>query len=459
MRLALGAVGARSTALNSSKAQRETGETVDSRDDSAKVDTLALSADTVRLASRFRAVREVSAELARPLSPEDCCAQSMEDASPTKWHLAHTSWFFETFVLEAARSGYRPFDPSYRVLFNSYYESVGRQHPRPRRGLLTRPDLATVRAYREHVDGEILALLQEGALSDSLLTTLELGLHHEQQHQELLLTDAKHLLSCNPRWPAYREELPVAPRCESPPLRWRRGREGLHSIGHLGVGFGFDNEGPRHPIFVAPHELASRLVNNGEYRDFIADGGYARPELWLSEGWATRKRAQWETPAYWLAQEGAWQIFGLGGMRALDPAAPVAHLSFFEADAYARWAGARLPLESEWELAAKESGPEDNLLETGWLEPAAPRDDNAEVPAQLFGDVWEWTSSPYQAYPGYRAAKGALGEYNGKFMCNQYVLRGGSCATPRSHIRASYRNFFPAPARWQWSGLRLARDL
>lgn len=440
-------------------AQKEAGDPVASHDDPRQTDSRATAADAVRLASRYRAVREMSVELARPLSPEDSCVQSMDDASPTKWHLAHASWFFETFVLEAARSDYRAFDDSYRILFNSYYESVGRQYLRPRRGLLTRPDLATVRAYRQHVDGEILALLEEGALPDSLLGILELGLHHEQQHQELLLTDAKHLLSCNLQWPAYRRDLEAPPRRESTPLRWRRGREGLQSIGHLGAGFGFDNEGPRHQVFVAPHELASRLVSNGEYREFMADGGYARPELWLSDGWATRRREQWEAPAYWLRHEETWQIFGLGGVRPLDPGEPVAHLSFFEADAYARWAGARLPLESEWELAAKEPDPEDNLLETGWLQPASARNEASDVPAQLFGDVWEWTGSPYVSYPGYRAASGALGEYNGKFMCNQYVLRGGSCATPRSHIRASYRNFFPAHARWQWSGLRLARDL
>jgi len=432
---------------------------VASHDDPLKADSLALGVDAVRLASKFRGVRAMTVELARPLSPEDCCVQSMQDASPTKWHLAHTSWFFETFVLEAAISDYRAFDDAYRVLVNSYYHSVGHQHPRPRRGLLTRPGFSTVLEYRAHVDSVILGLLEEGLLSDSLLGILELGLHHEQQHQELLLTDAKHLLSCNPQWPAYRQDLEAPPRVESAPLHWRRGHDGLQSIGHLGTGFGFDNEGPRHPVFVGPHELASRLVSCREYREFMADEGYARPELWLSEGWATRQREGWEAPAYWLRQEDAWHIFGLGGVRPLEEAAPVAHLSFFEADAYARWAGARLPLESEWELAAKEPGPEDNLLETGWLQPASPRDDSSDAPAQLFGDVWEWTNSPYHAYPGYQEPSGALGEYNGKFMSNQYVLRGGSCATSRSHIRETYRNFFPAHARWQWSGLRLARDL
>ena len=429
------------------------------RDDPMKPKSLALQLDAARLASKYREVREQSLALARPLSAEDSCVQSMPDASPTKWHLAHGSWFFETFILESAVSDYRAFDDSYRVLFNSYYQSVGEQHPRPRRGLLTRPDLATVHAYREHVDAKILDLLERGALSDRLLAILELGLHHEQQHQELLLTDAKHLLSCNPLWPVYRPDLTSPPRCETAPLRWQAGPEGLQSIGHLGVGFGFDNENPRHQVFVAPHELASRQVTNGEYRDFIADAGYTRPELWLSDGWTTRQQEGWKAPGYWLREGGDWWIFGLGGLRPLEEAQPVSHLSFYEADAYARWAGARLPLESEWELAAKEPGPEDNLLESDWLAPVPCGADASNAPKQLFGDVWEWTASSYNAYPGYRAVSGELGEYNGKFMCNQFVLRGGSCATPRSHIRASYRNFFPAPARWQWSGLRLARDL
>ena len=418
----------------------------------------AVALDAEALTSRFREVRSTTTSLAAPLSPEDCAAQSMPDASPTKWHLAHTSWFFETFVLESADRDYRVFDASYRVLFNSYYNTVGEQYPRPRRGMLTRPDLATVLRYREAVDASVQRHLERGSLPTPLLEVVKLGLHHEQQHQELILTDVLHLLSCNPRRPAYRDDRVAPPPCDLAPLRWHRGAEGVQSIGHPGVGFGFDNEGPRHELLVASHELASRLVSNCEYREFMEDGGYARPELWLAEGWETRQREAWEAPLYWTQNEAGWQAFGLAGLQPLMPSEPVVHLSFFEADAYARWAGARLPLESEWELAAKEPAPDDNLLEAGRLRPLAAPPGPGGGLAQFFGDAWEWTGSPYHAYPGYRPNPGALGEYNGKFMSNQYVLRGGSCVTPGSHIRASYRNFFPAHARWQWSGLRLARD-
>lgn len=421
-------------------------------------DSKTVVLDTDELASDYRAVRAVTASLAAPLSPEDCAAQSMEVASPTKWHMAHTTWFFETFVLEPADSGYSAFDSSYRVLFNSYYNSVGKQYPRPRRGLLTRPDLATVRRYRDAVDEAIVRRLEAGLLPRNLQGVVELGLHHEEQHQELILTDLLHLLSCNPQRPAYREDLEEPEPGVPTPLHWHGGAEGIQSIGHHGVGFGFDNEGPRHKVLVAPHELASRLVSNAEYQEFMEDGGYTRPDLWLSEGWAHCQREGWEAPLYWTRSEEGWQTFGLSGLHPAIPSEPVVHVSFFEAEAYARWAGARLPLESEWELAAKQPGSEDNLLDSGRLRPlTAPSPPRAQA-AQFFGDAWEWTSSPYQAYPGYRPDPGALGEYNGKFMSNQYVLRGGSCATPRRHIRASYRNFFPPHARWQWSGLRLARD-
>lgn len=408
--------------------------------------------------AHFREVRDTTVALAAPLSAEDCAGQSMPDASPTKWHLAHTTWFFETFVLEAADRDYRGFDASYRVLFNSYYNSVGEQYPRPERGLLTRPDLEEVLRYREAVDAAVSQHLEEGSLASPLLEVLELGLHHEQQHQELVLTDVVHLLSRNPDWPAYREDLAAPPSCELAPVYWHRGAEGIQSIGHPGVGFSFDNEGPRHELLVAPHELASRLVSNGEYREFMEDGGYTRPEFWLAEGWETRQRENWEAPLYWERGEAGWETFGLAGLQPLVASEPVVHVSFFEADAYARWAGVRLPLEGEWELAAKEPAPEDNLLEAGALRPLAAAEGSGAGLSQLFGDAWEWTGSAYHAYPGYRPNPGALGEYNGKFMSNQYVLRGGSCVTSRSHIRASYRNFFPADARWQWSGLRLARD-
>jgi len=412
--------------------------------------------DTQELGSRFRDIRSATVALASPLSAEDCCAQSMEDASPVKWHLAHTTWFFETFVLGESHA---PFDASFRELFNSYYNSVGEQLSRARRGLLTRPDLDTVLCYRQAVDVAILEALGRDSFSPELRKVVELGLHHEQQHQELLLTDILHLLSCNPQQPAYRDVSERGVGTPLAPLRWHRGAEGLQSLGHPGEGFCFDNEGPRHDRWLAPHEIASRLVSNGEYEAFIEDGGYRRPELWLSEGWNTAEQAGWKAPLYWGKRDRAWTVFGLHGAASLRRHEPVAHVSYFEADAYARWAKARLARESEWEMVAKEPSSEDNLLENGALRPLAPRTDRDGEITQLFGDVWEWTQSAYQAYPGYRADAGALGEYNGKFMVNQYVLRGGSCVTSSTHIRASYRNFFPAHARWQWSGIRLARDL
>jgi len=324
--------------------------------------------------------------------------------------------------------------------------------------MLTRPGLPEVLRYRESVDSVLLRKLEAGSLPADILGVVELGLHHEEQHQELILTDVLHLLFGNPQRPAYRDDLEPSPERDPLPMTWHRGAEGIQSIGHLGAGFGFDNEGPRHKVLVSPHELASRLVSNAEYLEFIEDGGYARPELWLSEGWTHCHREGWKAPLYWEQSAEGWQRFGLGGQQAVVPSEPLVHVSLFEADAYARWAGARLPLESEWELAARAPSVEDNLLERGRLHPLAAASPTPAGPVQLFGDAWEWTGSSYQAYPGYRPTVGALGEYNGKFMSNQYVLRGGSCVTPRGHIRASYRNFFPAHARWQWSGLRLARD-
>jgi len=412
---------------------------------------------TANLAGRYRDVRTLTERLRAPLSAEDCQAQSMDDASPVKWHLAHTSWFFETFVLESARSDYRPFHPAFRVVFNSYYQQVGAQHPRPQRGLLTRPSLDEVLAYRAHVDRHVLDLLADanGAGNPSLAAVIELGLHHEQQHQELILTDAKHLLAGNPLRPAYRSS-GAAVRASGAALRWEVHAGGMHELGHDGRGFAFDNEGPRHAVTLTPFALATRLVTNAEFLAFIEAGGYEQPALWLSDGWNVARARQWRAPLYWEQRDGAWWQFTLGGLRPLAPDEPVCHVSLYEADAYATWAEARLPTEAEWEVAAAAEPVAGNLLDSGQLHPAAaPRGNGVQ---QLFGDVWEWTRSAYAPYPGYRAPAGALGEYNGKFMCNQFVLRGGSCATPASHIRATYRNFFPPDARWQFTGIRLAKD-
>ena len=411
------------------------------------------------LISRYGAVRQASLALAAPLSAEDAAAQSMSDASPVKWHLAHTTWFFETFLLDEVSPGRTPFDSDYRFLFNSYYNAVGEQYPRPHRGLLTRPDLDTILRYRASVDEAMSQAIESGALSKAQVDVLVLGLHHEQQHQELILTDLLHLLSCNPLYPAYREDLAKTPQAGAlGPLHWHRGPEGLQSIGHSGESFAFDNEGPRHEVLTTPHAMASRLIVNAEYRDFIEDGGYTRPELWLADGWAVCKDERWEAPLYWVEAEGAWQSFGLGGLAPVVDAEPVSHISFYEADAYARWAEARLPTEAEWELAAKEPEASDNFVESDALRPLPLKTETGSRPSQLFGDVWEWTASPYRGYPGYTPGTGALGEYNGKFMANQMVLRGGSCVTPAKHIRSTYRNFFPPHARWQWSGLRLTKD-
>lgn len=418
------------------------------------------------LAARYRAVRDQTMALAAPLSDEDCCVQSMADASPVKWHLAHTTWFFETFVLEAHEAGFRPFHPAFRMLFNSYYNGIGAKHPRPERGMITRPGMGEVRAYRRNVDGRIALLLERTDLP-AAAALIELGLQHEQQHQELIVTDLKHLLSRNPLQPAYREggwqSGPAAPGME-----WLSFEAGVVAVGHHGGGFAFDNEGPRHRQFVEAYALASRLVTNGEYAQFIADGGYRRPELWLSEGWDWVQTLGLAHPLYWHedgegagsdgGQEG-WKEFTLYGLQPLDPQRPATHLSYFEADAYARWAGARLPSEAEWEHAAASSGAgADAALDRFSLHPPA-ADAAQQRLAQLFGACWQWTLSSYAPYPGFATASGAIGEYNGKFMCNQYVLRGSSCVTPVGHARTSYRNFFPASARWQFSGIRLARSL
>ncbi len=468
------------------------------------------------LLERFRAVRTATAALTAPLSDEDCAVQSMPDASPAKWHLAHTSWFFETFILKARIDGYRVFHPSYEYLFNSYYNAVGPMHPRPQRGLLTRPSREEILAYRAHVDREMEKLLGacsgSGGPSDEAeagevdrfddveeLTTL--GLHHEQQHQELLLTDIKHALSLNPLNPIYLHERGTSEVSESAANTasqpraswghansggWRSYKAGLYEIGAAPDRgeFIFDNESPRHRVYLEAFALAQRPVTAGEFARFIEAGGYQRPELWLSDGWASVVERGWRHPIYWRRADGTdqthrpgetdaasrvwenWCEFTLGGVMPIDEAAPVCHLSFYEADAYATWAGARLPTEAEWEVAASRVDAHGNFVESGALHPRVPSMNNnaaadppeRTLPSQMFGDVWEWTASPYVGYPGYSAREGALGEYNGKFMSGQMVLRGGSCVTPASHIRRTYRNFFPPHARWQFSGLRLARD-
>lgn len=390
-----------------------------------------------------------------PLEVEDCVVSSMADVSPTKWHLAHTSWFFETFVLADHASDYRSPHPRYAYLFNSYYVQAGERHCRAQRGLVTRPTLSQVFAYRAHVDQAVLDLLERIGGDDDhpALALIELGLHHEQQHQELLLTDIKHVLWTNPLRPAYRRvDLPT-PR-DAPPLRWHPIAEGVHDIGHAGGGFAYDNEGPRHRVYLHDAQIASRLVTNAEYATFIADGGYARPELWLSAGWATVQAEGWQAPLYWEAHEHGWSEFTLGGELPLMPAAPVCHLSYYEADAYARWAGKSLPTEAEWEVAAVDAPIEGSFVESGRGHPAPAT--GGHLIEQLFGEVWQWTASAYLGYPGYRPAGGAIGEYNGKWMADQWVLRGASVATPVSHARHTYRNFFPSPARWQFTGLRLA---
>jgi ergothioneine biosynthesis protein EgtB len=406
------------------------------------------------LLAGYLAVRETTERLAAPLHPEDQVVQSMPDVSPTKWHRAHVTWFFETFLLKEHLPGYIDHHPQYGFLFNSYYEQVGERHPRPHRGLLSRPTVDEIAAYRAHVDAAMVDLL-DGCDDPALLELVELGLHHEQQHQELLLMDIKHVLSLNPLRPAYRA---AAGRSGSPPEAaptWVEFSGGLVDIGYNGgAGFSFDNEGPRHTTYLQPFALADRLVTNAEWMAFIDDGGYQRPELWLSDGWATVQADDWTAPLYWLTEETA--VFTLSGVQPIGLDEPVCHVSFYEADAFARWADARLPTEAEWEVATHRADltATANLLATDHLHP---------VPAtpggglrQMFGDVWEWTSSAYLAYPGYKPSEGAVGEYNGKFMSGQMVLRGGCAVTPPGHIRASYRNFFPPHARWAFSGVRLA---
>lgn len=409
-----------------------------------------------RLAARFSAVRALSLAIAAPLSDADATIQPMPDASPAKWHLAHTTWFFETFVLRDHVPDFRPFDESWAYLFNSYYEGEGDRHARPRRGMLSRPSLDQVRAYRAAVDASVEAALPN--LPGEVRALVELGLHHEQQHQELMLMDLTATFAENPLRPAIWPAEPATPAAVPEAPKWVTGREGIVEIGHDGAGFAFDCEGPRHRAILTAHALADRLVTNAEWLRFIEDGGYADPLLWLSDGWAWVQAEKVGAPLYWQRGEGDGRRFGLDGLQAIDLAAPVAHVSYYEADAFARWAGARLPTEAEWESAAAALDPDGgNQLDRAG--PVRPRPAEGARLRQMFGDVWEWTASAYTAYPGFRPAAGAVGEYNGKFMSGQMVLRGGCCATPRGHVRASYRNFFYPHQRWMFSGVRLAKDL
>ena len=414
-----------------------------------------------RLAAAYSSVRGTTETLASPLSAEDQTVQSMPDVSPTKWHRGHTSWFFETFLLLPELHGYTPSHPLYGFIFNSYYEAAGARHPRAERGLLSRPGVAEVAAYRRHVD-EAMAALLDRPLGDATLDLVELGIHHEQQHQELLLMDIKHVLSKNPLLPAYRaQEVGPAPArrpqgdaAVEAKVEWIEHPGGTVEVGHGGAGFAFDNESPRHSALLVPFALATRPVTCGEWTEFVDDGGYVRPDLWLSEGWASVCQHGWRAPLYWDLSGGSAAVFTLEGPRPVDPAEPVVHVSYYEADAFARWAGARLPTEVEWERVASSEAPPH-----GPERPAFRLHPPAAGRGGFFGTVWQWTSSSYSPYPGFRPAAGAVGEYNGKFMVNQQVLRGSACITPPGHARVTYRNFFPAGSRWAFSGLRLARDL
>ncbi|WP_373544190.1 ergothioneine biosynthesis protein EgtB [Chamaesiphon sp.] len=410
-----------------------------------------IATPTPLLLDRYQQVRQVSEKICQPLEIEDYTIQSMSDVSPPKWHLAHTTWFFETFLLLPYLPGYTVFHPQFGYLFNSYYEAVGARHPRHQRGLLSRPKVAEVYRYRTHVDRammELLCLVEHPDLADLLI----LGLHHEQQHQELLLTDIKHILALNPLHPIYRDDLQSPATFTDSTFQWLKYSGGLYSIGHQGDEFAFDNESPRHQTYLQDYKLGNRLVTNGEYLEFIQTGGYQEAKYWLAEGWATVQTHQWRSPLYWELIDNDWYVMTLGGLQRVDERKPVCHVSFYEADAYATWKGKRLPTEAEWEIATIDLPQVGNFLDSDYLDPTPANN----LHHQFFGDVWEWTQSAYLPYPGFQIADGAIGEYNGKFMCNQMVLRGGSCVTSANHIRPTYRNFFPPSTRWQFSGIRLA---
>ncbi len=406
------------------------------------------------LESRYQQTREFTNQIVAPLTPEDCMVQSMDDVSPTRWHIAHTTWFFETFVL-GRRDDYREYDPSFNYLFNSYYNTIGRQFPRPQRGFISRPGLQEIKNYRTYVDQHLIQFLAKGEFDDRTKATIEVGLNHEQQHQELMLTDIKHVLSCNPTLPTYCDW--AFDDCGDPSARWVEFQAGIHEVGFNGDTFSFDNESPSHRVFLDRFRIAENLVTCGQYLEFVESGGYAKPEYWLSLGWSTVQQNHWDAPLYWTKKGDHWYQFTLAGLTPVNEDWPVCHVSYFEADAFARWAGKRLPTEFEWEVACRS---QPNQLVAAPFADHLVANENAIHPTRspegMLGSVWQWTSSSYGAYPGYRPPAGAIGEYNGKFMCNQYVLRGGSVATSSHHIRPTYRNFFPADARWQFSGLRLA---
>jgi len=407
-----------------------------------------------RLREDFLRIRHASEHQCRPLAIDDYQLQSMAEASPPKWHLGHVTWFFESFLLQSFAPGYTPFHPRFGYLFNSYYQTVGTMQPRPQRGLLSRPTVEQVYEYRAQVDQAMVELIERCSEHDwpEVRSRIALGLNHEQQHQELFFMDLKHHFWANPLLPAYRDDLPIIPTADARPLGWVEGEEGLVEIGHSGNGFSYDNERAQHKTFLTPHRLADRLITNEEYLEFMQDGGYDQVEIWLSDGWDLIRRSGWRHPLYWYQEDGQWREFTLGGSRPLNLAAPVSHVSYFEADAFARWAGKRLPREEELERQLALRAPEGNFHDVGLLHPRPGT-------GQWYGDLWEWTCSPYTAYPGFRPPGGAIGEYNGKFMCNQMVLRGACCVTPREHMRATYRNFFYPHERWVFSGIRLAADV
>lgn len=418
--------------------------------------TFAQKSDRLSLGEQYQQIRQLSEQICQPLEIEDYVIQTMPDVSPPKWHLAHITWFFETFLLTPYLPNYTVFHPQYGYLFNSYYEAIGERHPRPQRGLLSRPTVEEVYRYRAYVDEAMQQLIAEQAGHAEVEALITLGLHHEQQHQELLFTDLKHILATNPLHPAYCEMARLQSQAGSAQSEnWLDYPGGLYSIGYAGEEFAFDNESPRHQVYLQDYYLAARLVTNGEYLEFMQAKGYETSEHWLSEGWATIRSQKWDAPLYWEQIDGEWWVMTLAGLQPLNLNEPVCHVSFFEADAFARWAGKRLPTEAEWEVAAASVPLDGNLLNTGNLHPVPAA--SMTRPDQLYGDVWEWTQSAYSPYPGFKPAEGAIGEYNGKFMCNQMVLRGGSCVTPGDHVRPTYRNFFPASARWQFSGIRLAQ--
>jgi ergothioneine biosynthesis protein EgtB len=414
-----------------------------------------LTAGESGLMVHYRAVRQSTLHCCAPLTVEDHSLQAMADASPAKWHMAHTTWFFETFLLTEHLPGYKSFHPAFRNLFNSYYNAVGDRPQRSLRHSLSRPSLDEVHSYRHHVDDAMARLLAR-ELSPAVLDLITLGLNHEQQHQELILTDVKYGLAANPLRPAYRESADIAlsPNTSASELHWQSVSEGVYGVGFEGEEFSFDNELPRHNVYLAPYRLASRLVTNGDYLEFLRDHGYSTASLWLSDGWDCARANQWIAPLYWEMRDGQWWHYTMDGVKAVNADEPVCHVSYYEADAFARWAGARLATEFEWEVASRACAVAGNFMDSEALHPRAAA--AGESLSQMFGDVWEWTASSYLPYPGFQPAEGAVGEYNGKFMCNQMVLRGGSCATPRSHIRPSYRNFFPPQSRWQFMGIRLA---